>query len=130
MYLKLESVRLLPKAVGGGWRRGTLPLKGERKGRHVGPPSLGGGVDVLGLGEAGQMVLVVRQAAEEDGAADAEDGGAPAEAVRPGVVVVALVDQLVELDRVDDESDDLEDHCRQKEANVSGTRRRRERAAF
>lgn len=77
-------------------------------------PSLGRGVDVFGLGQAGQLVLVARQAAEEDGAADAEDGGAPAEAVRPGVVVVALVDLLVELDGVDDEGDDLEDHCGQK----------------
>lgn len=70
-----------------------------------------GGVDVLGLGHASQLVLVARQAAEEDGAADAQDGGAPAEAVRPGVVVVALEDQLVELDRVDDQRDDLQHHC-------------------
>lgn len=70
-----------------------------------------GGVDVLGLGHAGQLVLVARQAAEEDGAADAQDGGAPAEAVRPGVVVVALEDQLVELDGVDDQRDDLQHHC-------------------
>lgn len=84
--------------------------------REGGPrrPSLGRGVDVFGLGEAGQLVLVARQAAEEDGAADAEDGGAPAEAVGPGVVVVAVEDQLVELDGVDDEGDDLEDHWGQK----------------
>lgn len=73
--------------------------------------SLIGGVDVFGLGHAGQLVLVARQAAEEDGAADAQDGGAPAEAVRPGVVVVALEDQLVELDGVDDQRDDLQHHC-------------------
>lgn len=73
--------------------------------------SLGGLVDVFGLGEAGQLVLVARQAAEEDGAAEAEEGGAPAEAVGPAVVVVALEDQLVEFDGVDDESDDLENHC-------------------
>lgn len=77
-------------------------------------PSLGRGVDVFGLGQAGQLVLVARQAAEEDGAADAEDGGAPAEAVGPGVVIVALEDHLVELDGVDDEGDDLQDHCGQK----------------
>lgn len=92
---------------------GTFPqiwLVGERK-RHdwacVQVRPLGRGVDVFGLGQAGQLVLVARQAAEEDGAADAEDGGAPAEAVGPGVVIVALEDQLVELDGVDDEGDDL-----------------------
>lgn len=95
-----------------------LPEAGGRKRRHrprvLRPPSLGGGVDVFGLGEAGQLVLIARQAAEEDGAADAEDGGPPAEAVGPGVVIVALEDQLVELDGEDDEGDDLEDHCGQK----------------
>lgn len=74
--------------------------------------SLSGGVDVFGLGQAGQLVLVAGQAAEEDGAADAEDGGAPAEAVSPGVVIVTLEDLLVELDWVDDQGDDLDDHCR------------------
>lgn len=94
---------------------------GERK-RHdracVQIRPLGRGVDVFGLGQAGQLILVARQAAEEDGAADAEDGGTPAEAVRPGVVIVALEDQLVELDRVDDEGDDLEDHCGEKNNKV------------
>lgn len=79
---------------------------------------LGRGVDVFGLGQAGQLVLVARQAAEEDGAADAQDGGTPAEAVRPGVVIVALEDQLVELDGVDDEGDDLKDHCGEKSNKV------------
>lgn len=74
--------------------------------------SLSRGVEVLGLGQAGELVLVARQAAEEDGAADAQDGGAPAEAVRPGVVVVTLVDQLIEADGVDDQGDDLDDHWR------------------
>lgn len=64
--------------------------------------SLSGGVDVFGLGQAGQLILVAGQAAEEDGTADAEDGGAPAEAVSPGVVIVTLEDQLVELAGVDD----------------------------
>lgn len=77
--------------------------------------SLSRGIDVFGLGQAGQLILIARQAAEEDGTADAEDGGAPAEAVRPGVVIVTLEDQLVEFDRVDDQSDDLEDHCRERE---------------
>lgn len=75
---------------------------------------LGGGIDVFGLGQAGELILVAWQAAEEDGTADAQDGGAPAEAVRPGVVIVTLEDQLVEFDRVDDQSDDLENHCRER----------------
>lgn len=94
---------------------------GERK-RHdaacVQVRPLARGVDVFGFGQACQLVLVARQAAEEDGAADAEDGGTPAEAVRPGVVIVALEDQLVELDGVDDEGDDLEDHCGEKNNKV------------
>ncbi len=77
--------------------------------------SLSRGIDVFGLGQAGQLILIAWQAAEEDGTADAEDGGTPAEAVGPGVVIVALEDQLVEFDRVDDQSDDLENHCRQRE---------------
>ena len=74
--------------------------------------SLSGGVEVFGLGQAGQLILVARQTAEEDGAADAEDRCSPAEAVGPGVVVVALEDQLVEFAGVDDQSDDLENNCR------------------
>lgn len=92
-------------------------MKGKRKRWHRvrgRRPSLGRGVDVFGLGQARQLVLIARQAAEEDGAADAEDGGAPAEAVGPGVVIVALEDHLVEHDGVDDEGDDLQDHCGQK----------------
>lgn len=98
----------------------------KRKKQEVGQAGLGGllvgGVDVLGLGHAGQLVLVARQAAEEDGAADAQDGGAPAEAVRPGVVVVALEDQLVELDGVDDQRDDLQHHCGVREGGREGER--------
>lgn len=69
--------------------------------------SLSRGIDVFGLGQAGQLILISWQAAEEDGAADAEDGGAPAEAVSPGIIIVALEDQLVEFDWVNDQSDDL-----------------------
>lgn len=69
------------------------------------------GIDVFGLGDAGQLILILWEAAEENAAADAEEGGAPAKAVGPGVVVVALEDQLVELDRVDNQSDDLDNHC-------------------
>lgn len=82
--------------------------------------SLSRGIDVFGLGQAGQLILVAWQAAEEDGTANAEDGGAPAEAIGPGVVIVALEDQLVEFDGVDDQSDDLEDHCRERERGEKG----------
>lgn len=77
--------------------------------------SLSGGVEVFGLGQAGQLILVARQTAEEDGAADAEDGCSPAEAIGPGVVIVALKDQLVEFAGVDDQSNDLENNCRERE---------------
>lgn len=77
------------------------------------------GIDVFGLGQAGQLILVAWQAAEEDGTADAEDGGTPAEAVRPGVVIVTLEDQLVEFDGVDDQGDDLENRCREREEGKS-----------
>lgn len=75
--------------------------------------SLRRGIDVFCLGQATQLILIAGQAAEEDGTADAEDGGAPAEAIRPGVVIVPLIDQLIELDGVDDQSDDLENHYRE-----------------
>lgn len=74
--------------------------------------SLGRSVEVFNLFHSVQFVLVSRQTAEEDGAAEAEDGGAPAEPVGPGVVVLALEDPVVEVDGVDDESDGLDDHCR------------------
>lgn len=77
--------------------------------------SLSRGIDVFGLGQAAQLILIAGQAAEEDGTANGEDGGAPAKAVGPGVVIVALEDQLVEFDGVDDQSDDLENHCRERE---------------
>lgn len=74
--------------------------------------SLTRGIEVFGLPNAGQLILIIWEAAEEDSAADAEDGGTPAKAIGPGVIIVALKDQLVELDGVDDQSDDLEDHWR------------------
>lgn len=61
------------------------------------------------------MILVTCQAAEEEGAADAEDGGTPAEAVGPGEEIFPLEDLLLELDGVDDESDDLDDHCGERQ---------------
>lgn len=73
---------------------------------------LGGRVDIFCLGQAAQLVLVARQAAEEDAATHGQDGGAPAKAVCPGVVIVTLKDEhFVKLDRIDDEGDDLQDDC-------------------
>lgn len=76
---------------------------------------LSGGIEVFHFLQACELVLVARQAAEEDGTPDAKDGGAPAESVGPGVVIVTLEDHLVEFAWVDDQSDDLENHCREKE---------------
>lgn len=76
--------------------------------------SLSRRVDVFLLGQAGQLILIAWQAAEENGTPNAEDGGAPTEAVGPCVVIVTLEDLLVELDGVDDQSDDLENHCRER----------------
>lgn len=102
--------------MSGGWnsKKDSDPDKEKRAviGGEGQVASSGWRIDVFGLGQAGQLVLVARQAAEENRAADAEDGGAPAEAVGPGVVIMTLKDQVVELDGVDDQSDDLEDRCR------------------
>lgn len=102
-----ESVQMFQD---GGRHASLVVGEGRAWGSGGGGP-LGGRVEVLGLGQAGELVLVARQAAEEHGAADAQQGGAPAEAVRPRVVVVALEDLLVELDRVDDQGDHLQHHC-------------------
>lgn len=79
-------------------------------------------VNVFDLFVAVQLGLVLGQTAEQDGAAQAEDGGAPAKTVGPSVVVLALENALVEVDGVDDQSDDLEYHCgkkwRNKHSNV------------
>lgn len=77
------------------------------------------GVDVFGLGQPGKLIFVARKAAEEDAAAQHQDGCAPAEAVRPRVVVITFIDQLVELDRVDDQSDYLHDYCNERKRSHS-----------
>lgn len=77
-------------------------------------------IDVFGLGEACELVLVARQAAEEDPTADGEDGGPPAEAIGPGVVIVALEDQVIELDWVDDEGNELNDHSDEEQGPNDG----------
>lgn len=78
--------------------------------------SLSRRIDVFNLGLVSQLILITWQAAEQEGTADGEDGCAPAKAVGPGVVIVALEDHFVEFDRVDDQSDDLENHCRERES--------------
>lgn len=77
--------------------------------------SLRRAIDVFDLSIALQIILISRKAAEEDGAADGDDGGAPAEPVGPGVVIVAFEDYFVKFDRVDDQSDDLDDDCRRRD---------------
>ncbi len=73
-------------------------------------------VEVFDLAKAGKLIFIVRKNAEEDPAAQHQDGGPPAEAVRPRVVVIPFIDQLVELDGVDDQSDYLHDYCRREKA--------------
>lgn len=91
--------------------------------------SLSRGIDVFGLGQAGQLILVAWQAAEEDGTADAQDGGAPAEAIGPGVVIVAFKDLVLEFDGVDDQSNDLKNHNKDQQCSYEGQKRDVERAA-
>lgn len=68
------------------------------------------GVQVLGFCQTGQLVLVAREAAEEDGTAQGQESGPPAKPIGPAEEVVTLEDQLLELHWVNDESDDLNDH--------------------
>lgn len=67
-----------------------------------------------------QAILVhVRPKAEEDPAAQHEDGGPPAEAVAPVELVIGLKNRAVdELDRVEHQSAGLQDHWSQRESNV------------
>lgn len=60
------------------------------------------------------VLVYVRRQAEEDAAAQHEDGGAPAEAVAPVKLVVGLQHRPVdELDGVEDQSAGLQHHCHQ-----------------
>lgn len=85
----------------------------------VGPQvfSLLRSIEVFDLCLAAEFILISWQAAEEDGAADRDDGGAPAKSVGPGVVIVTLKDQLIEFDWVDDQSNDLDNRCRERQTN-------------
>lgn len=77
-------------------------------------PHLGRRVEVPGLGIAQKVVFIVGEAAEEEGAADQDDGGRPPKAIGP---VIDVSDGRVEMEveglrvlhRVDDQRDDLED---------------------
>lgn len=82
--------------------------------------SLSRRIDVFNLGLVSQLILITWQAAEQEGTADGEDGCAPAKAVGPGVVIVALEDHFVEFDRVDDQSDDLENHNNDQQYSYDG----------
>lgn len=68
------------------------------------------GVEILGFCQTGQLVLVAREAAEEDGTAQGQQSRPPAKTIGPAEEVVTLEDQVLELDWVYDESDDLNDH--------------------
>lgn len=54
------------------------------------------------------MVFIAGQAAEQDGAADYNDGGSPAKTICPSVVIVAFEDLFVEFHWINDQSNDLE----------------------
>lgn len=73
-----------------------------------------GFVKVFDLLISGYVLYVFCQTAEDEAAAQADDGGAPPKPVGPGVKILALEDLVVEIDGVDDQSDDLEDRCRDR----------------
>lgn len=75
---------------------------------------LGRAVDVFSLGHPGKLIFVAIKAAEQDPAPQHQDCCAPAKTVRPRVVIITFIDQLVELDRVDDQSDYLHDYCNER----------------
>lgn len=78
-------------------------------------------VNVVGLGQTVQFLLVLGQTAEEDAAADHQDGGAPRKPVGPAVLVSSALDQDVgELDWVDNQRHELEqDSNEEDESNYS-----------
>lgn len=52
------------------------------------PPTLGRRVEVPGLGITQKVILVVGEAAEEEGTANQDDGGCPSKAVGPVIDVI------------------------------------------
>lgn len=72
--------------------------------------SLLGGIDVFNLLISAYSFHARSQTAQDETAAQADDGGTPPEPVGPGVVITPLEDLLVEIDGVDDQADELEDH--------------------
>lgn len=86
------------------------------------PPTLGRCVEVPGLGIAQQVILVVGEAAEEEGTADQDDGGCPSEAIGPVIDVIdsgitMKVKGLCVLHWIDDQGDDLENSSQGEEAS-------------
>lgn len=76
-------------------------------------PTLGGCVEVPGLGIAQKVIFIVGKATEEEGAADQDDRGRPPETIGPVIDVSdSGVDVKVEglgvLHRVNYQGDDLE----------------------
>lgn len=77
------------------------------------PPTLRRRVEVPGLGITQKVILVVGEAAEEEGAANQDDGGCPSEAVGPVIDVVnsgviMKPEGLCVLHGIDHQGDDLE----------------------
>lgn len=83
-----------------GWSQGLRPALGRR-------------VEVPGLGSTQKVILVVREAAEEEGTANQDDRGRPSEAIGPVIDVVnsrviMKPEGLGVLHGIDYQRDDLE----------------------
>lgn len=77
------------------------------------PPTLGWGIEVPGLGGPQKVILVVGEAAEEEGTTNQDDGGRPSEAIGPVIDVInsrviVKPEGLCVLHGVDYQGDDLE----------------------
>lgn len=86
------------------------------------PPTLGSRVEVPGLGVPHNVILVVGEAAEEEGTANQDDGGRPPEAIGPVIDVIhsrviVKPEGLCVLHRVDYQGDDLEYSSQCEEAS-------------
>lgn len=78
-----------------------------------GSPNLGRSVEVPGLGIAQKVILVVGEAAEEEGAANQDDRGCPSETIGPVIDVIhnriiMKPEGLCVFHGVDYQGDDLE----------------------
>lgn len=85
-------------------------------------PTLGGCVEIPGLGIAQKVVFVVGETAEEEGTADHDDCGCPPKAIGPvkevkNCGIGVKVESLGVLHGVDDQGDDLEHSSQGQEAS-------------